>query len=232
MDRIVLFDQFDCSKIALSPKVEKNRKGGNMVNLGTGPDAKSRVIIQTPAMPLPFGVSPYVDASGQTQSYSLDVSFRNADTDPKVADFMARIAQLDELLLNTGVERSKEFFGKTYTRDMVAEFYRKLIKQNNPEYPAVLKVKVPLLGGEPTAQFFDEKRNPVSIDYFTKGTTVRMIVEISSIWFVNKTYGVTLKLIQAQAVSRPNRLEEFSFADDGTTESSQAPADQFIPEEM
>lgn len=184
-----------------------------VVNIGVGPDGKQRVYLQTPPMPLPFGVSPYVDASGQTQSYSLDASFRTADADSAVAGFMFKLRELDTLLLDTGVTRAKEFFGKNFDRGTVEAFYRTLVKQSNPDYPPVVKVKVPLKGGEPDAQFFDEHRNPVGIDYLTKGTTVRMIVEISSIWFVNKTYGVTLKLVQAQAVARPNRMEAFAFVD-------------------
>lgn len=215
MDRVLLFNEFDAKSVHFSTNVDKNKKGGNVVYLGMGPEGKQRVFIQTPPLPLPFGVSPYVDASGTTQSYSIDCSFRTAGTDPKVKEFMDRILEFDDVLLNLGVERSKEFFGKSYSKEMVSEFYRKLVKNSNPEYPPVLKVKVPLVGGEPVAQFFDEYRNPVPIDYMTKGTVLRMIVEVSSIWFVNKTYGVTLKLVQAQAVARPNRMDGFSFQDDG-----------------
>lgn len=34
--------------------------------------------------------------------------------------------------------------------------------------------------------FFDEKRAPVDIDYFTKGTTFKGIIELDRVWFVNK----------------------------------------------
>ena len=34
--------------------------------------------------------------------------------------------------------------------------------------------------------FFDEKRQPCDLDYFTKGTTFKGIIELDRVWFVNK----------------------------------------------
>lgn len=216
--RVYVPSEFDVTTaVVVGTAIEKNRKGGSFVPISS-PD-KTRVLLQIPSMPLPFGVSPYVDAAGQTQSYSLDCSFR--DGCPAVQELYKQLKNLDAMFLDLGVKRSQEFFGKKYDRSTVEAFYRPLVKQNNPEYPPVVKVKVPLKNGEPDAQFFDECRAPApgGIDYLIKGSTVRLIVEVSSIWFVNKTYGVTLKLVQAQATSRPlDRMEAFAFVDEATTQ--------------
>jgi hypothetical protein len=64
-------------------------------------------------MVMPFGVTPYQEAAGgDIQSYSVDVSFRTADVDPKVAEFQKRIEAFDELLVNVATENSLEWFGK------------------------------------------------------------------------------------------------------------------------
>lgn len=87
--------------------------GGKVVYLGINGSAKTRIAIETPAMVMPFGVTPYQEAAGgDIQSYSVDVSFRTADVDPKVAEFQKRIEAFDELLVNVATENSLEWFGK------------------------------------------------------------------------------------------------------------------------
>jgi hypothetical protein len=184
---------FDPAVVKFS-SLEKNKKGGKIVYLGLGDNGKDRILVQTPAMVLPFGVTPYQESpGGDIQSYSVDVSFRTADVDPKVADFQKKVEALDEILINAAIEHSEEWFGRTMTRDLVVEFYRKLVNNKNPQYPPVLKVKVGVgINGEPSAQFYDESRNPVGIEYLGKGSTVKMICELSSVWFVNKVRVCTI----------------------------------------
>ena len=99
--------------------VEKNKKGGKIVYLGLGAGGKERISIETPAMVMPFGVTPYQDsAGGEIQSYSLDASFRTADVDPRVADFQKRVESLDELLIQVATDNSAEWFGKKVRQRM------------------------------------------------------------------------------------------------------------------
>lgn len=212
---VILSSNFDPSAIKFSP-VEKNKKGGKIVYLGLDESAKTRIVIQTPAMVLPFGITPYQESpGGDIQSYSMDMSFRNADTDPKVAEFQKKVEDLDALLIKAAQDNCEEWFGPNMKKDLVPEFYRKLINNKNPQYPPVLKVKVGVgINGEPAAQFYDENRAPVGIEYLSKGTVVKMIVELSSVWFVNKTFGATFRLAQAAVVTKPRRLQGYAFQED------------------
>jgi hypothetical protein len=229
---VCLYSAFDASTLQFGT-LEKNKKGGKMVNLfTTGPDnAKKRVVIQTPTVAVPFGVTPYQEATtGEVQSYSLDISFRNADTDPRIADFLAKMRALDDVVLDAAVARSKEWFGKAMSKELVQEFMRRIVKDSvNKQYPPVLKIKVPVVNGQPTSQFYDENRQPVDIDYITKGSTIKMILELSpSVWFVNKNFGVTWRLLQSAVITRPKRLDSYAFADDGTSTevpTAEAPAE-------
>ena len=67
----------------------------------------------------------------------------------------------------------------------------------------------------PTAKFFDEKRQQCGIEYLAKGSTVRCIVELDRIWFVNKNFGVTWRVSQAAVATRPQRMDDFAFQADG-----------------
>lgn len=231
MSSVCLYSSFDPASLQLGP-LEKNKKGGKMVTLSVaGQDAKRRVVIQTPVVAVPFGVTPYQEATtGEIQSYSIDISFRNLDTDPRIADFLDRMRRMDDVLLEEAVKHSKEWFGKAMSKDVVKEFLRKIVKESaNGQYPPVMKVKVPLTNGQPTCQFYDENRQPVGIDYITKGSTVKMILELSPMWFVNKNFGVTWKLVQAAVMSRPRRLDTYAFADDEDSGAAGEPQQQPQP---
>lgn len=237
-NNVVLYTALDASAINFGG-VDRNRNGGKFVPL-LGPDGqKKRVTIQTPSLSLPFGVSAYREKpDGDIQSYSVDVSFRNSDTDPKQAEFLNKMRQLDARMLEASVAHSKEWFGKQKSIDTLTDNYRHLIKEH-PEhkYPPVMKIKVPLSNGAPNAMFFDENRQPVPIDYLTKGCTIKLILEMDRVWFVNNTFGVTWRALQAAVVSRPNRMDSYSMLDDDDDESDEAllgltgaPADAPPPE--
>lgn len=230
--KVMMHTQFSPAALQFSG-LEKNRKGGKVVFLGLPDPAtgeRQRVTIQTPTLALPFGVSPYQEATtGEIQSYSLDVSFRGHDADPVMGDFIARMRDLDDVLIRTAVENSKEWFGKKMSAEIVAEFFRRLVKEpSNPKYAPVMKVKVPLANGEPAALFFDEHRRPCGIDYLVKGSTVKLLMEVDRVWFVNKNFGVTWRLLQAAVVSRPVRLDGYSFMDDEPAAAADLPADSAV----
>jgi hypothetical protein len=254
MANIILANAFDPKTVTFST-LEKNKKGGKVIFIGI-PDAngqRQRITLQTPALALPFGVSPYTEAStGEVQSYSLDVSYRGADANPKVAEFLARMRELDDVLLDVAVENSKEWFGKKMSKEILSEFYRKLVKDSATpgQYPPVTKFKVYTFGfthahtwavthcpparvvqvqlqdGMPTAKFFDEKRQQCGIEYLSKGSTVRCIVELDRIWFVNKNFGVTWRVSQAAVATRPQRMDDFAFQADGDDDDVMVTADE------
>ena len=77
----------------------------------------------------------------------------------------------------------------------------------------------------PTAKFFDEKRQQCGIEYLSKGSTVRCIVELDRIWFVNKNFGVTWRVSQAAVATRPQRMDDFAFQADGDDDDVMVTAD-------
>lgn len=212
---VVLYSSFHPSGMQFGPP-DRNRNGGKFVPL-LGPDgAKKRYTIQTPALSMPFGVSAYREKpEAEVQSYSIDVSFRNLETDPRASEFLQKMVELDDKLLRASVENSKSWFGKQKSKDTLEDNYRRLIK-THPEnrYPPVMKVKIPMINGQVSCMIFDENKNPVSIDYLVKGTTVKLILEMDRVWFMNNTFGVTWRALQGAVVSRPARMDTYSIIDD------------------
>lgn len=212
---IILYSAFHPSGMHFGPP-DRNRLGGKYVPL-TNPDgSKRRITIQTPVLSMPFGVSAYREKpDADIQSYSIDVSFRNLDTDPRLAEFLDKMRQVDAKMLEASVDNSKAWFGKQKSKDTLEDNYRKLIK-DHPEgkYPPVMKIKIPMQNGQPSCMFFDENRQPVPIDYLTKGTTIKLILEADRVWFVNNTFGLTWRAMQCAVVSRPSRMDTYSMLED------------------
>jgi len=209
-DQIVLHSAFDPASIQFQP-IGKTAKGGKIVYINFAEN--KRIKLQTPVMSAPFGISTFDEASTGTQTFSLDASFNGYQTDPKIAGFLEKCKALDEHVLATAVTRSKEWFGKAMERDVIANFLRPTVKEaSDPtKWAPTIKFKIAMRNGAPSTEFYDEFQNDVDMTYITKGTTFRAIIELSSIWFINKTFGCTWRLAQVAVASRPDKLSGFAF---------------------
>lgn len=220
MADIQLYSAFEPGKVQFGT-LEKNKKGSKMVLLGY--PGKRRICIQTPTVSLPFGINKPYQEGGDIQSHSLDISFKGYDSNPAIATFLSKMEQLDDILLNHAVQESPTWFGKPLSRDIVQEFFRPLVRApKDPNYAATMKIKIPVLNGHPNCVFFDEERNQVPMETITKGTTARFLVELSGVWFVNKHFGLSWRLVQCAIASRPSRIDGFGFVED---DAEQAPLD-------
>ena len=220
---VTMYTAFQPSEVKFGA-VDRNRNGGKFVPIVGADGNKKRLTIQTPALAMPFGVSAYRERpEGDIQSYSIDVSFRNLEADPKVADFLAKMRALDGAMLDASLANSKDWFGKQKSIGVLEDNYRRLVKDHaENKYPPVMKIKVPLSNGSPSAMFFDENRQPVTIDYLTKGCTVKLILEMDRVWFINNSFGVTWRALQGAVVTRPSRMDTYSMIDDNDNESDEA----------
>jgi hypothetical protein len=200
----MLHSQFDPFAINFSI-ISKTNKGGKIVFLSF--DNNERIKIQTPVLSAPFGVSSYDDGTGQPRSHVLDASFKGYESNAKISAFLGKCRAFDERLLNAATEHSNTWFGKAMSKELVSEFLRRSVREpNDPKYAPTLRMKITT-----GTEFFSERREPVKMEYVTKGSTFRAILELSSVWFLNKNFGVTWKIAQLAVVSRPDRLTGFAF---------------------
>lgn len=206
---IILHSEFAPKDDVKFSPMQKTAKGSKIVYANGRHGGKVR--IQTPVMGAPFGVSKFDDTATGNSSYSLDLSFREVDTDPKIAKFLETCRDFDNYVLDVAVKNSKDWLGKDMSREIVQEFYRSMVRDpSNDKYKPTIRLKI-----SPYTEFYDENHSRVDLDYVTKGSQVRCIVEVNT-WFVNKSFGVSLRILQAQVVSRPVGISGFAFADDGS----------------
>jgi hypothetical protein len=207
-DQITIHSKFAPETVVFGD-LGKTSKGGKIVFLSF--PGNKRIKVQTPEMSAPFGVSSFADATSGTSSYSLDASFRGFDTDTKqgrfLAAFLDKVKSFDDVVLDKATANSKAWLGKAMDKTLTAEFYRTSVRYPaDPKYAPTLRLKL-----SPQTEYYDEKGNQVAMDYITKGCTFRAIVEISSVYFVGKNFGVSWRISQVAAVTRPDKLAGFAF---------------------
>ena len=208
---------FDAALLNFGP-VEKNKMGGKFIPLTNSGGTKTRFTIQTPTMALPFGISGYRDRpDAEPLSYSADLSFRDMDSDDNVALFYNKIKALDSHLLDAAVEKSVEWFGKKKSRELLEDTYRPLTKVDPAgKYAPNMKFKITIQNNAPNVRVFDTDKTPITVDDVPRGSKVKIIAELASVWMVGggTQWGVTFRAAQILVVSKPATLDKFAFTND------------------
>lgn len=203
--------------ICEAPKT--NALGGKVVYLKH--NGQKRITIQTPLMSVPFGLSTYTDEKTGITKYSIDMSFKGMDADPKINTLHDKMQELDSHILNLAEQNSKEWLGKKMSKEVVEALYRPIVKQSkDPEkYAPTMKMKITnLTSGEMNVEAYNTKREKIDIKQeLTQGARIRCLMECSSIWFVNKQFGVSWRLVQAE-IHKPDKISGFSFMEDSDDE--------------
>lgn len=187
--------------------VYKNRMGGNSVKLCTQspPGVDDRFFFQTPSMPAPFGVSEYIPTDGALKAkYSLDLSFRYADEDPKVQRFLRAMQGLDEYVIDLAIQNSLAWFGKILSPDVIRELYRPFVKVSSQpdKYKPVIKGKLRENPKDMYAWTVDGDKFDMA--KFMPGTHVKVILELMPVWFMNKQFGVSANIVRVMVTQLPS----------------------------
>ena len=200
---------FDAFSVVFSALRVNKARGNKTVYLsGSG---KSKLNIQFPWMRAPFGLSSFTDAATGRTSYSLDLSF-DKDSE-ELMDIQRRLSDFDDLVVKTVAANSKEWLGKVFKEAVLKEaLYKPMIRPGKDDYPATMKLKI--MVDQKTDEFvpktYNMKKELVPLSNLEKGMKVITIAEISSIWFIDNKFGVTVRL-QQLLMEPPKKLPEFAF---------------------
>jgi hypothetical protein len=232
--QIVRSSAFDASKVTFTdPKTLNN--GGKMVQVGYN---SRRLIIQTPNMVLPYGISEFEDPNSGIKKFHIDLSFRGEDETPALKKFHDSLEALDEYMVDMAVENSQLWFKKKMPRAVLSEFYTPVLKKSkdketgepNGLYPDTMKVK--LRYDNETEEFkcalFDSQtkeliETPPDV-LLTKGTRMTAMIACNGVWFAGGRFGLSWRLEQGRVTVNQTKLEGYCFVDDEDEVEESAPA--------
>ena len=218
-EAVVMYSNFNPQALNFAPEAKLNKNKGKSVPVTYGPN-NSKLLMQTPVMQAPFGISKFVDEKSGSASWTLDLSFKDMDKDPKLLTHYNNMLGVDRVALESAVKYSENWMERAMPEVIVTEFYKKCVKTENKSkktgavYPPSFKVKLPPPNtpeAVPVVKVFNEQGHEVSIDYVTSHCAVKAIIELRNVWFMGKTLGLKWMLEQVQVVSRPQKLVGYAF---------------------
>jgi hypothetical protein len=174
---------------------------------------KTPLRTHTPRMYMPFGISGFVPEVGQTK-YNVEFSMKGWNEEGNyVKNFYDSIRALENLVILEVVQQSVDIFGEAKTYADVKEMFNSNIKED-PEREPKFRVKVDTTyDGRIKPLIVDPEKNDirkvVSNGLYARNSGVGKI-EMNSVYFLNKKFGITWKLHQLM-VFEPQRLKGFQF---------------------
>ncbi len=228
MSEVIKSTEFNPSNISYSEP--KQLSGGRGKTVYVHYNESSQYSIQTPVMPLPFGLS--IDDRQEVPKYAIDLSFRGMEGNSQLQKCKDRLVELDENLVDDGVENSMAWFKKKKTsKEVVSRLYNAVVRVSKDKetgepdgrFPPTMKAKIPNYEGRWGCDIFDDKKNELKPtpeelkDLISKGTKVQALIRCTGVYFAAGKFGVTWRVTQLK-IFKSNSLKGYAFIDDSDDE--------------
>lgn len=222
MDGIVTIKNFDIKNLTLG-EVIKSKNGGKLMRISY----KGKPFrLQTEEMAVPFDITNFQDDGSDKVTKSVVCSLDGISTNPKMKLFADTLRDIDDKVIRTVATQSSELMGKEMSLEVLKEFFRPTVKDpKDPKYAPLIKIKIaPLsqLTGE-MPRVFNADRTKTDVDCITKGCSVKLIISMPYVYFVNKNFGLTAKMFQACITKPSDRAlnpDNYVFCDDDDVEDA------------
>jgi hypothetical protein len=191
--------------------IEISKYDGRKISLSTKDGKPLR--IQTPRMYMPFGISGFTPVVGATK-WNLDFSMKGYDEDDNyVKKFYETVQDVENMIIREVSAQSDNIFGKHMSYEELKPIFNSNIKHSTDREPK-LRVRVDTsMAGELKAGVFNSEkeqlRDTLKDKLYARNSGIA-IVEMNSVYFLNKMFGVTWKLHQL-VVHEPQQLKGFQF---------------------
>ena len=196
-----LLDNLEISQYKDNQKITLSTKDGKPMR------------IQTPRLYMPFGISGFTPAVGNTK-WNIDFALKGHDEEGNyVKEFYDTLQKTEAAIVESVRQQSPDIFGEEKTTEELLEMFNSNIK-HSPDREPKFRVRVDTtMGGEMKASVFDKDKNSITSELkeklYARNSGVA-IVEMNSMYFLNRKFGVTWKLHQL-AVYEPQQLKGFQF---------------------
>lgn len=219
---ILLPKNFDVTRMTFGqPKQLEN--GGKTVYISYN---DRNLLVQTPEMSAPFGVSVWPGERGAPDKYNVDMSFSGKESRPPLQTFFSMLEQISDRVITAAMENSQSWFKRREfpSRDVVEALYTPIIRfskdrdtgEINNQYPPNFKLSLPFREGKFQFPAYDNNRAEVDMlaliasNTRGKGSRVSAIAQCTGVWLAGGKFGVTWKVKQLRIIA-PQSLPAFAF---------------------
>jgi hypothetical protein len=211
--------------------------------------AGQSLIIQTPAMIAPFGMSKFdkADSNGEKEKWTLQMAFKDVENNVPVGNFFKFVNEFDGKMVADGVENTKLWFKKVYVPEVLKELYTnqviyskdKITGEITDKFPPNFRFTVPVQDGKIMCDCFKRELDPatnkyvnkqVSLSTIEKGSRIKAILQCQGLWFAGSKFGCSWKPIQIFVMDEPaTAIKGFAFKLDDDEETEYAPMPVPVP---
>jgi len=169
--------------------------------------------IQFPRLYMPFGVSGFTPEVGPTK-YNIDLALKGHDEEGSyIKIFYDSLRAIEDKIIDNIVEQSEKIFQKKMTKEELMPMFNSNVKESLGREPK-FRVKVDTDHHSMIkASVYDADKIPIKTEV-SNGLYARnsghTIVELNSVYFLNRKFGCTWKLYQL-IVYEPQNLKGFQF---------------------
>lgn len=220
MDSIIRCSAFDVDGITYG-SVKTNDNGGKSIYMGYN---GSPIIMQTPEMYAPFGMTKWENEKTGIPKYTIDLSFKDVQNRNVLKNFFDKMSEFDNKLINDGTANQFEWLKKkNMSIDTIKALYTPMIKypidkstgEISDKYPPTFKFTIPFRDDKFTCEVYDENKNMINLsDVETKAAKITAIIQCVGIWSAAGKFGCSWKCLQMK-VRTPQPIKGFAFQDDG-----------------
>jgi len=217
----VLASEFDASNLSFGEVRPVGQSGAKAVNLNY---AGSSLVMQVSNLDLPYGLN-VEDKFGPTK-YSLNMSLRDYDSNPKVKAVYEALTALDDRVMAECVEKnwlkkpgmSQQILGQMKLYKPTVKFSEDQNGNRKP-YPPTVKVALRKKNDKFETQFYDQEKKEIKDvpveDLIVKRMTVTVLMECTGVWISSVGCGLSWKAKQLKVVSRPDGVGRgYGFKDE------------------
>ena len=126
---------------------------------------------------------------------------------------------IDNELLTQAKASRVEWFGKELSDETIANAFQESVTDD------VLSASLATVKGEVVTVAFDTKKNPVELQEVASGSKCDVLLELSGLWFLKKSFGPIWRVIQVRVRGGAAKVtfpKEYLFTDEPEEEDDPA----------
>lgn len=117
-------------------------------------------------------------------------------------------SDIDEEIINQAEKSSEEWFNKKLDRDTIKNAFDSSVTAGILEAPFAKR------NGSVVTKAFDKDKNEIPVESLTPGTQCDIIVELTGLWFIKKSFGPVWRVVQVRMKKESSFPKNYLFSDE------------------
>ncbi len=220
--QVIAVKDFDINKVTFGEVKKISEKGGKYVPMYYD---KSPFVIQTPQCYAPFGMNCFRDDKDGTESYSLELSFKERESRQSLNRYYEILEEIDAKVLEAALDNSQLWLRKSKSKEVVEALFTRTIRiptdretgEVIDKWPPTFRLKLNKdnKGHFRCVAYDHETKDEISLDSVMpkmKGSKVTAIASCGGIWVAGGKFGCSWKATQLMIQVNAG-LNRFAFQD-------------------